>query len=128
MYRFRTADDLTVFGNLSEGLYQAFGILPRVAYRSEEPRLPTIVRVSLVQKIVEHLAAIDHGQASVAELHVAQIVPRCASRLRSVRGTVSDLRPDRPARTSQDNRFDVRLHHQLHANFLADSLSSLSLR
>jgi hypothetical protein len=32
--------------------------------------------MGLVQKIVEHLAAIDDGEASVAELHVAVILPR----------------------------------------------------
>jgi hypothetical protein len=34
--------------------------------------------MGLVQKIIEHLAAIDHGKASVAELHVPRIVPRRA--------------------------------------------------
>jgi hypothetical protein len=32
--------------------------------------------MGLVQKIVEHLAAVDHSKVSVAELHVACIVPR----------------------------------------------------
>jgi len=32
--------------------------------------------MGLVQKIVEHLAAIDDGEVSVAELHVACILPR----------------------------------------------------
>ena len=48
VHRFRTADDLPVFGNVSEGLYQALGILPRVAEQSEESRLPAIVRMGFV--------------------------------------------------------------------------------
>ena len=106
--RFGTADDLPVFGDVSEGLHQALGILPRVAEQSEEPRFPAIVRVGLVQKIVEHLAAIDDGKVSVAELHVARIVPR-------------------GQKGSQDNRFKVRLHHPLHAKLLGDSIQFIQL-
>jgi hypothetical protein len=39
--------------------------------------------VGLVQKIVEHLAAIDYGKVNITKLHVARIVPRCAPRRRA---------------------------------------------
>jgi hypothetical protein len=32
--------------------------------------------MGIVQKIVEHLAAIDEGEVSVVEFHVACILPR----------------------------------------------------
>ena len=35
-------NDLPVLGNLSEGLHQALGILPRVAEQSEESRFPPL--------------------------------------------------------------------------------------
>lgn len=76
--RFGTADDLPVFGNLSKGLHQPFGILPRVAEQPEESRFPAIVRMGLVQKIVQHLGAIDYYEVSVGKLHGACILPRCA--------------------------------------------------
>jgi hypothetical protein len=93
-----------VFGNFSKGLHQAFGILPRVAEQSEESRFPPVIRMGLVEKIVEHSAAIDHGKVSVAKLHVARIVPRCpppaVQRMR---------RRSCGQKGSHDNRVEVRL-------------------
>ena len=64
--------------------------------------------MGLVQKIVEYLAAIDDGEASVAELHVACILPR-----------------DRKG--SHDDGFNVRLHHPLPARLLGDSTQFIQL-
>jgi hypothetical protein len=56
----------------------------------------------LIQKIVEHLSAIDDGEVSIAELHVACILP--------------------PAQKgSHDDHFKVRLHHPLDSKRLRDS-------
>jgi hypothetical protein len=59
--------------------------------------------MGLIQKIVEYLAAIDDGEVSVAELHVACILPR-------------------GQKVSHDDRFKARLHHPLHAKPLGDSI------
>jgi hypothetical protein len=64
--------------------------------------------MGVMQKIVEHLGAIDCGKVSVAELHVARIVPR-------------------GQKGSQDNRFKVRLHHPLQAKLLGDSIQFIEL-
>ena len=144
MCRFRTADDLPVFSNLSKGLYQTLGILPRVAEQSEESRFAPVVRMGLVQQIVEYLAAIDDGKVSVAELHVARIVPRGAPAIADQ--TVDDLSRDGrlPAklcasnlqrtrrrscgqRAAQDDRLEVRPHHPLHAKLLGDSTQFIEL-
>lgn len=106
MCRFGTTDDVPVFGNASKGLHQGFGILTRVAEQSEESRFPPVVRMGLVQKIVEHLPAIDDGEASVAKLHVACILARVQ-------------------KGSHDDRFKV--HHPLHGELLGDSTEFIQL-
>jgi hypothetical protein len=64
--------------------------------------------MGLVQKIVEHLAAIDVGEVSVAELHVACILPRVQ-------------------KGSHDDRFKVSLHHPPHAELLGGSTQFIQL-
>ena len=67
-----------MFGNISEGLHQGFGILAGETERDEEPRFSAIVRVGFVEKIVDHLATIDDSKVSVAKLHIGRIVARRA--------------------------------------------------
>ena len=74
VHRFSAFHDLAMFGDVSEGRHQALGILAREAGQHEEPRLPAVVRVSFVEKIVENLGTVDYGKVSVAELHIACIV------------------------------------------------------
>ena len=62
-----------MFGDVPEGLHQAFGILARETERHEEPRLPAVVRVGFVEKIVDHLATIDDSKVSVAKLHTSAL-------------------------------------------------------
>ena len=115
VHRFRAADDLAAFGDVSERLHQRLGILPGEAEQSEEPRLPAVIRVGFVQKVVEHLPAIYNGKVSVAELHDARIVPRRARA------------PFLARKASQDDRLEVGLHHPLHAKLLGDSMQFIQL-
>jgi hypothetical protein len=77
--RFGTPDDLPCSATSRRACIRRSGSSREVAERSEESRFPSIVGMGLVQKIVEHPAAIDDGEVSVAQLHVACILPRrCA--------------------------------------------------
>ena len=78
VHRFRAADDLSMLGDISQCVHQTLGIPPREAEQREKPCLTAIVRVGLVQEVVEHLAAMDDGQVGVTELHGPRIVPRRA--------------------------------------------------
>ena len=68
--------DLAMFGDVPQGLHQPVGILSGETERHEELRLPAVVRVGFVEKIVDNLATIDDSKLCVAKLHVARIVPR----------------------------------------------------
>ena len=68
----------------------------------------SIVRMGLVQKVVDHLAAIDDGEVSIAELHVACILPRVQ-------------------KGSHDDHFKVRLDHVPHSKRLRDSIQFIQL-
>jgi hypothetical protein len=54
--------------------------------------LPAVVRVGVVQKIVENLAAVDDSKVSAAALHGARIVPRRMTRRLCERGRRSEAR------------------------------------
>jgi hypothetical protein len=69
-----------MFGDSPKRSHQTLRILTGEGERREELRLPTVVRVGFVQKIVENLATVDHGKVSVTELHVGRIVPRRLTR------------------------------------------------
>jgi hypothetical protein len=68
--------DLAMFRDGPQSLYQPVGILSGETERHEELRLPAVIRVGFVEKIVDNLATIDDSEVCVAKLHVARIVPR----------------------------------------------------
>ena len=63
-----------MLGDIPEGLHQSLGIVAGEPEQREKPSLSAVVWVGFVEKIVENLAAVDHGEVSVAKLHVNRLV------------------------------------------------------
>ena len=81
MRRLDSFDDFPGLSNLAQGGNQRVRDIDGEAKRLEEVRLPTIVGMGRIQKVVDDLVAFDYGEMRVSQFHRADaILPRALRR------------------------------------------------